>query len=538
MAQITLETALKWINKAKSDKDSSDPIYQEAMELVFPDRSGYTRSNEGAKKATKNWDSTATNAVVRAANRLSNEWTPQFSPFVEVGLGAAAEAMDDDTFARSVGSTKDERKRQFEAVSKVLQAVLKGPGFATSANEFYLDWHFGEAAMIIMPSESNTTGPATFRAIPNSHFYAYEGPGGVHDRWFMWHELRASAITEEWKDAKLSEDLAKIVADTPDKIVKLVSVVYRDYDEKGQPYRYEVFHQVGRSTQRGARIVERLSRTSPIVSARYFKLAGENRGRGPVLVAMPDIRTMNKVVEMTLRSVALALMGVYTVTDGVEGEVAIKPLGMIKVRHNGGPNGPSLQRLDTPGRLDFGQVVMEKLQEAIRRTIGEGGLPPEAGPIRTATEFIQRAKELVADQAGGLGRLYGEFIIPMVQRVIDILEQKAILPSTGLTIDQFLVEVRMLSPLSRGEALQQVENIVKFVEMLKMLMGDQGVMYEMKIDKTTEMLGDLMEIPKALRTTPDKKKEMEKAAAAVASAQAGGDPQAAAQAVDQQGQQQ
>ncbi|NCN95255.1 MAG: hypothetical protein GW917_00865, partial [Bdellovibrionales bacterium] len=131
------------------------------------------------------------------------------------------------------------------------------------------------------------------------------------------------------------------------------------------------------------------------------------------------------------------------------GPIAIKPYSIIKVRRNGGPDGPSLQRLDNPQRIDFGELVLDTLHMNIRKIIGDNSLPPEAGPIRTATEFIQRARELVADQAGGLGRLYAEFIIPSVQRVVDILEAKQILPTEGLQIDQFLIEVRMTSPLAR-----------------------------------------------------------------------------------------
>jgi hypothetical protein len=308
-------------------------------------------------------------------------------------------------------------------------------------------------------------------------------------------------------------------------------VVYRDYGEKGRPFRYEVFHEHGKGCDR---IVERSSRTPPFVTPRYAKLPGENRGRGPVIFALPDIRTTNKIVEMTLRAAALAVAGVYTVTEnGVSGPVRIKPLAVMKVRSNGGTNGPSLQRLETPQRIDFGELLLEKLQENIKKVIGDNSLPPEAGPIRTATEFIQRARELVSDQAGGLGRLYAEFIIPAVQRVVDILEGKQLLQTEGLKIDQFLIEVRMLSPLAKGEAMTEVENIVRFVEMLKMLGGDEVAMMEIDIDKATAKLADLMNIPSEIRNPPEKKTELKAQFASTQAAAMGGDPEVADQTVRQ-----
>src|SRR5690606_22598593 len=136
-----------------------------------------------------------------------------------------------------------------------------------------------------------------------------------------------------------------------------------------KPYRYEVFHFKG---DEKARIVERQTRTAPFVTPRYSKLSGENRGRGPVIFAMPDIRTANKIVELTLRAVAVAVDGGYTATEnGINGPVAIKPYSVIKVRKNGGPDGPSLQRLDSPQRIDFGELVLDTLHMNIRKIIGD-----------------------------------------------------------------------------------------------------------------------------------------------------------------------
>lgn len=532
MSQWPLDKAQKAIAAAKRDKEASDEIYREAMELTFPDRENFTKRQEGQQKAAYNWDSTPQVSVIRAANRLSSDFTPQFMDWFEIGLGPAAEQMDDETFKEALGRTKEEQKAQLERITAVVQAVFNGPGFPTASNETYIDWHYGQGGMKIMPNEDFLGEPVIFGSMPLSHFYAYEGPNGRLDRWFFWHEMRADAIMTEWPDAKLTDKLEEDAAKPTPPMIKLCSVVYRDYDERDQPYRYEVFCF---RTDEKARIVERQSRTSPFVTPRYSKLPGENRGRGPVLFALPDIRTANKIVELTLRAVAVAVAGVYTATDnGVSGPVAIKPYSIITVRRNGGPDGPSLQRLDNPQRIDFGQLVLDTLHMNIKKVIGDNSLPPEAGPIRTATEFVQRARELVSDQAGGLGRLYAEFVIPAVQRVVDILERKQILATDGLKIDQFLVEVRMTSPLARGEAMQEVENIVRFIEMLKALGGDQLAAFEVDIEKAAPRLGDLMNVPLDVRTTAEQKQKIKQAAAAQGAAQQGGDPAVAAAAVQAQ----
>lgn len=530
MAQWTIEQAHKNIKQAKSDKEASDELYREAMQLAFPDRENFTKAAEGQQKAQYNWDSTPQVSVIRAANRLSSDFTPQFKSWMEIGLGPAALQMPDDAFKEALGKSKDEVKRELEATTTIVQAVFNGPGFPTAANETYIDWHFGQGGMKIMPNEDVIGEPVIFSAMPISQFYAYEGVNGRHDRWYFWHEMRADVIEREWPDAKLSGKLAEDAQKPKPPMIKLCSVVYRDYDDRENPFRYEVFHFRGEDK---SRLLSRSSRTSPFVTPRYAKLAGENRGRGPVVFALPDIRTANKIVELTLRSVAVAVAGVYTATDGgVTGPVSIKPYSVIKVRRNGGPDGASLQRLDNPQRIDFGQLVLDNLHMNIRKVLGDHSLPPEAGPIRTATEFIQRARELIGDQAGGLGRLYAEFVIPAVQRVIDILERRQILPTDGMQIDQFLIEVRMTSALARGEAMEEVENIVRFIELLRQLGGDELAAYEMDMEAATGRLGDLMNVPMNVRNDPDTKAKIVKAAAQMKAAEAGADPAVAGAAVD------
>lgn len=532
MGQWTTDKARAAIKIAKNDKERSDSLYREAMELTFPDRDNFTASAEGQAKAARNWDSAPTVSVIRAANRLSSDFTPQFQDWFEIGLGSAAKLMPNEAFEEALGKTKEEVKAELEGVTKIAQSIFNGPGFPTSSNETYIDWHYGQGGMKIMPNDDVVGEPVVFQSMPMSHFYAYEGPNGRQDRWFFWHEMKADVIKAEWADAKIPAEIMEMAEKPVPPNVKLCSILYRDYDDKEKPFRYEVFWTKGKATHR---IVERQMRTPAFVTPRYSKLPGENRGRGPILLALPDIRTANKIVELTLRAAAVAVAGVYTATDGgVNGAVSIKPYSIIKVRRNGGPDGPSLQRLDSPQRIDFGELLLETLHENIKKVIGDNSLPTEAGPIRSATEFVQRARELVSDQAGGLGRLYAEFIIPSVQRVIDILESKQILQSQGLKIDQFLIEVRMTSPLAKGEAMAEVENLVRFMEMLKAIGGDELMAYEIDMEKAPGILGDLMDIPMTARNDASQKQAFKKAIAQTKTAEAGGDPNVAGAVVDQQ----
>lgn len=85
----------------------------------------------------------------------------------------------------------------------------------------------------------------------------------------------------------------------------------------------------------------------------------------------------------------------------------------------------------------------------------------------------------------------------------------------------------MISPLAKGEAMQEVENIVRFIEMLKMLGGDELVGLEIDIPAAAGRLGDLMNVPMDVRNSKDKKVELQKKFAAQQVQAQGGSPEQA-----------
>jgi hypothetical protein len=93
--------------------------------------------------------------------------------------------------------------------------------------------------------------------------------------------------------------------------------------------------------------------------------------------------------------------------------------------------------------------------------------------------------------------------------------------------------VRMISPLAKGEQMAEVENIVRFVEMLRVMGGQQGeqlVALEMDIPAATGRLGDLMNVPLDVRNDKTKKTEIQQGVAAQAVQEQGGSPEQAQQA--------
>ena len=163
-------------------------------------------------------------------------------------------------------------------------------------------------------------------------------------------------------------------------------------------------------------LVYRTMKSSPFIVARYMKVAGEIYGRGPLVTAIADIKTLNKTVELVLKNASLAISGVYTAADdGVLNpqNVKIQPGAIIGVARNGGAQGPSLSPLPVPVTLTTSQIVMNDLRMNVKKILMDDTLPPDNMSARSATEIAERSRELATNLGSAFGRLIDETMVPI-----------------------------------------------------------------------------------------------------------------------------
>ena len=100
---------------------------------------------------------------------------------------------------------------------------------------------------------------------------------------------------------------------------------------------------------------------SPFISFRWLKGAGEIYGRSPVMSALPDIKTANKVVELILKNASIAVTGIWLADDdGVLNPANIRLVPGSIIPKAVGSSG--LTPLQAPGRFDVSNLVLEDLR--------------------------------------------------------------------------------------------------------------------------------------------------------------------------------
>ena len=505
MARNEVDRLHKRFERAKRHNEQFQGLEDDCFTYTMPNRNTWTESSPGSKKVDRMFSSVGQSAVIGFVNRIHNGLTPPFQKWLNFGAGPMVPEAQKPAINEALQDANDK-----------FFAAMSASNFDTAAPEGYADLAVGTMAILFLQGDINQ--PFRFVAAPISTIALEEGAwGGVSGIFREWKEIEIRNIEDQWEDAKLPESMKKLMQADDGAKVRLFEATYKDA-KRDDLWWYDVVWLNGDSGKE--RIVERQFDECPWLTPRWMKLSGEARGRGPVVQALPDIKTVNKITEFILKNAALNIAGVYTgVDDGVlnPNTVVIAPGAVIPVGANGGSRGPSLQQLRNPGQLDFAQVEIEKLTMAIKHVLLDRQLPPEAGAVRSATEIVERVKELVQDLGSPFGRLMAEFILPLARRGLRILHNLGIIKDK-IAVNGLFVQAEVLSPLAQQQNLSDVESVVRAISILAGF-SSEVLMLSAKLEDIGPWLLDKLGTPAKFIRKPNEREALQKMAGMLAAQQ-------------------
>lgn len=493
MARLQTEQVSKRSDAAWKVKNQWRDLRTSAYELALPMRNPYHSGGDGKSKTTPGtrkmnnvFDSTLQVMTVRLANRLQSELTPPFMKWAKLVPGAFIPEAN-----------KAEIQKQLDPMNDALFAALHVSNFDTAINEFYLDLLVGTGVMMVMKGDDDM--PIRYICVPQAEVALEEGPWGGINGVFRIHNMKIRLIEETWAgfDIKKPLEFDKQVKDDPEKEIRLIEATY--YDAKEDKWFYDVVWQgpsQGGKASKGNhhRLIEDEFEESPWIVARWIKVAGEVEGRGPVLFALPDAKTLNKLKELVLMNASIAVSGVWTaVDDGVlnPNTVKIIPGAVIPVARNGGALGASLTPLTSGADFNVAAIVADDLITSIKKTMMDSTLPEQQGTPPSATEVIRRVKELQADIGSPFGRLMSELIRPLIQKSLNMLGQLGIIPMGAgrkIKVNGGTVDVQVQTPMAQAQNLTDVQTAVQWMEIVQGL-GQEAFLLGVNVEDMPEWLG-------------------------------------------------
>lgn len=493
----TIEGLIRRFHEAQSNWEQWRSLHQEAFDFSAPQRETFHKRNPGQRKNRHIFDSTAVTGLEQFANRIQGSLLPSWQQWMM--LEAGSDIPDED---------KDRVNQLLEETTDTFFSELNRSNFSTEITPSLSDLGIGTGAIMIEEGEFGSDEIFRFTNVPLAECYP-ENPfsGPIKTVWRK-HELAVERIKQIWPEAELPPSLADKVKNEPRTKVELLNgMVYNHEDKK--------YHHIIIFEKDKAVLFTQAFNTQRLIVFRWHLTPGEIFGRGPIMQVLPDIRTVNKVKQFILENAALQMAGVYTgLDDGIFNPhtVRIAPGSVIPVNSNNQAN-PSLRALDRAGDIGIGQLIIEDLQNTIKKALFADPLGELTDPVKSATEIMVRKQEMLTQAGASLGRLKTELIEPIVAAGIDILGELGKIEK--IRVDGKEVAIKQASPLAKSEDLEDFQNFQVWTAALAQtaqLLGPEAgaalLAATIKIEEVPDYMREKLGVPAKLARSEDERDQV------------------------------
>jgi hypothetical protein len=477
-----------------------DAIYRDAYDFAIPNMKpgGAGKSKRAGDRV---FDMTAPTSAMHLAGKLQQllfSQAPALVPGALVKQGFAAQGPQG---MRDLAQLERELERTGEFMFPFMQAG----DLDTSTHEMCI--HLGVGTGILIPLRGTPEQPIIFFAPPPDEVALY---GDIYGRTSLasWkREVEAGALLEAFPKGNFSTEFKEAAKTASGTMVILYQDFWRMEDGRWKFAAYL-------DRQCHDFIASETYATKPLATPRYYRVAGEMRGRGPIMLAMPTIKTLNKAQELALKSAAIQMLGIWGFRSGsgFNPDTAPQSPGSFwSMQSTGGILGPDVTRLDpASGRFDIASMVIEGASQQVRDALMDLRLPNDTGTPKSASEIAARMQQNADVHLGGFMRLWREGWPDIVPRCAEILNSFGYLRGL-MNFNQLITTVGVRSPMASALDAQRVANIARYAEMMNALVGPQKLPEHLVLDDAADDIADAMMIAKKLVPTADARAKIREA---------------------------
>lgn len=513
-----LDMFLRRYKRAKERKELSQRIVDECYEYALPMRERPYSSKGTEEPDTDNlFDSTAPAALQDLASQMLDDvWPVDAKPF-ELTAGPDIPP-----------NMQDELNKQLSPITDDIISTINNSNFRNEAHESLMDWGIGTG--ILLPEEGDALDPVRFRNLPLPEACLDTGPYDTVDAMFRPRQVRCCDLKTLWPDGEFGDEMTRMMTDSPESKVEIIEGTMRDWSEKStETWHFCVFAPKSKQKIKTSEFTGDGSK--PFIDFSFTRVPGEVMGRGPVMIALPDIKTLNLTKQFVLENADLAIAGVWQAEDdGILNvdTVRIEPRSIIAKA----PGSKGLERLDIKDSgFSVADIVITDLQNSIKQIMfGDDLGQPDKTPF-TATEVLERTSNRARRRAGPYNRLINELLFQVVKRVAYIrIKQGAFkLPA----IDGRSIRIRPLAPITRAQAQDEILRHQRYMEMMLTTQGPQQTALIVNSEEYGRWLAKKMGVEPTLVRGRIETKQMQQAIAAMSAMAAMADPSQAGKMMGQ-----
>jgi hypothetical protein len=318
----------------------------------------------------------------------------------------------------------------FDDVSKVLNQIKAVSNFDSEISSFWFDLIAGTSCLLVNPGHHQSI--LTYQTIPFREYCFSEDVEGQINA--VYRHLR--------RQENKNESLELLEA--------------TEYNPVNKIWEYQL---INLKTQ--DLLASKNYKTNPFIILRWQRPSGEYYGRGIGFDVINDVKTLNKIMNWSLRILEFQLPIFLITRDQKMNDRFLLEPGAQNFVNSNDANNPSIRQLQVQSNFDISQYRVQDLINSIKRTMLSSTLPNEP-KVRTASEIHERTKEFELNLTSIYGRILNDFIYPLVRRSIEVIQEFGYLQSFDLEwLNGLDAKIAINSDIMNYINREEIENIVE-----------------------------------------------------------------------------
>lgn len=457
------EEIIRTFKKMVLQREPLEQYWRDAFDYSYPirgqgltnkDGSGTDNAAQARATQAKLFDSTATDACRLLASSMISGLTPSTSQWFMLGVPN----VSDSNIPRDARSW-------LQKSSETLHSMIHGSNFNAQALEFFVDIAIaGQCGLYV---ERPDTGGLYFEHWPLSSLYCRDSlRQEMIDTVFRTIKLTAGEAREKFGEAKLSEPILEMLERDEHSLQEFQFVhVIRPRMIKGKQSNGKLNKQLPFESVYVCMKTKKVVHESgyhefPAIIPRWMTIPDTDYAVGPLNDALPDVKTVNKVVEMTLQNGEMQIAGMYVMKDDNvlnPNAVRIGPRRIVMVRDTN-----DFKAIPSAGNFNVAAVEIKRLQAQIKRIMMSDELAPADRPQMTAEEVRSRTQMIRQILGPVFGRLQSEFLNPLIRRCFGLAFRAGDLGMPPESLKQYDFMPNYKSPLARAQRLDDVDAMDRY----------------------------------------------------------------------------
>ena len=451
------EDIVKRVSQLETERQNYATFWQDVAKYTLPRKAYITRTRTPGEKYDYDiYDSTAMQANITLAAGLHSYLTNPNARWFSLRIDD--EKINEDQEVKTW--LQDTEDRMFNA--------LNASNFNQQIHELYLD--LGVFGVACMYEEDDEVDQIRFYSRDIAEIFLCENEKEKIDTVYRKFKMTARQAFDKWGEA--AGEVVKNFMDKKefDKTVEFIHCVMPRYerdvnkdDSVNMPFE-STYIEVSKKHL----INQSGYREFPYFTPRFNKNSGEVWGSSPAMVLYSDIKMLNEMVKVLIRSAQKQVDPPLVLPhDGYLLPIKYGPAA-LNFRLKGSAD-DKIEPLATGANISIGLEIISQWQSIVKKGYFVDLFLLLADPARkdmTATEVMQRVEEKMLILAPVLGRLMNEFLDPLINRTFNILWRTGKLLPPPEIIQNMPYKIEYISPLARAQKLDQMKSINSFIALV------------------------------------------------------------------------